>query len=174
MIGELDSSTVAGSARRVFTRNGSASSLQAYTNVFDSLIRHEERHYAKLVADALKIPIHFLVNDEYRLFDRADHSGNFSPEPTHSVLARAALDQLRQVAAGSRVVLTGDGADPGLSGRISAHFRQLLAKRQFGRAFGDAARYLTVKGRLSRLYLRTRWGLLFATEVQAARYPRWL
>jgi asparagine synthase (glutamine-hydrolysing) len=174
MSGGLDSSTVAASAQRVFTRNGNGSSLQAYTEVFDSLIRHEERHYAKLVADALKIPIQFLVSDEYRLYDRVDHSGNPPPEPTHSVLARAALDQLRQVAAGSRVVLTGDGADPGLSGRISAHFRQLIVKRQFGRAFGDAARYLTVEGRLSRLYLRTRWRLLFATESRSASYPGWL
>jgi asparagine synthase (glutamine-hydrolysing) len=174
MSGGLDSSTVAASARRVFTENGNGSSLQAYTEVFDSLIPHDERHYAKLVADALKIPIQFLESDEYRLFDFADHSGNLPPEPVHSPLARASLDQLRQVAAGSRVVLTGDGADPELSGRISIHFRQLIAKRKFGRAFGDAVRYLTVEGRLSRLYLRTRWRLLFATESHVSRYPGWL
>jgi asparagine synthase (glutamine-hydrolysing) len=174
MSGGLDSSAVAASAQRVFTRNGKASGLQAYTEVFDSLIPHEERHYAKLVADALKIPIHFLVSDQYRLFDCADYSGNPTPEPTQWVLARAALDQLRQVAAGSRLVLTGDGSDPGLSGRISVHFRQLMSKRQFGRAVADAVRYLTVEGRTSRLYLRTRWRLLFADESQAPRYPGWL
>jgi asparagine synthase (glutamine-hydrolysing) len=174
MSGGLDSSTVAASARRVFTGNGNGSSLRAYTEVFDSLIPHEERHYAKLVADALKIPIQFLKSDEYRLFDFADHSGNLPPEPAHSPLARASLDQLRQVAAASRVVLTGDGADPDLSGRISIHLRQLLAKRQFGRAFADATRYLTEEGRLSRLYIRTRWRLLFAIDSPAAGYPGWL
>jgi asparagine synthase (glutamine-hydrolysing) len=174
MSGGLDSSTVAASAQRVFTRSGSPNRLRAYTEVYDNLIPHEEHHYAKLVADALKIHIEFQVSDEYQLFDRADHPGNLSPEPTHSVLARARLDQLRQVGAECRLVLTGDGADPGLSGRISVHFRQLLAKGQFGRAFGDAARYLTVKGRLSRLYLRTRWRLLFAAESRSSRYPGWL
>ena len=174
MSGGLDSSTVAASARRVSTGNGRPCGLRAFTEVYDSLIPHEERHYAKLVADALKIPIQFMVNDECRLFDRADQSGSSSPEPTHSVLARAALDQLRQVAAHSRVVLTGDGGDPVFSGRISVHFRQLLAKRQFGRAFVDAARYFTAERRLSRLYLRRRWRLLFPSESQASRYPEWL
>jgi asparagine synthase (glutamine-hydrolysing) len=175
MSGGLDSSTVAASAQRVFTQNGSDSGLHAYTEVFDSLIPHEERYYAKLVADALKIPIQFLVCDEYRLFDCADHSGNAPPEPMHSVLARSTQVQLRHVAASSRVVLTGDGADPGLSGRISVHFRQLFARKEFSRALGDAARYFTVEGRLSRLYLRTRWRLLMAPMSQnSLMYPGWL
>jgi asparagine synthase (glutamine-hydrolysing) len=174
MSGGLDSSTVAASARRVSAGNGRACGLRAFTEVYDSLIPHEERRYAKLVADALKIPIHFMVNDECRLFDRTDQPGSSTPEPTHSVLAHAALTQLRQVGAYSRVVLTGDGADPVFSARISIHFRQLLAKRQIGRALGDAARYFTAERRLSRLYLRTRWRLLFPSEEEAPRYPEWL
>jgi asparagine synthase (glutamine-hydrolysing) len=175
MSGGLDSSAVAASAQRVFTRNGSNSGLHAYTEEFESLIPHEERYYAKLVADALKIPIQFLVCDEYRLFDCADQSGNTAPEPVHSVLARSTQDQLRQIAARSRVVLTGDGADPGLSGRISVHFRQLISRKQFSRALSDAARYFTVEGRLSRLYLRTRWRLLMAPKGKnLAAYPGWL
>jgi asparagine synthase (glutamine-hydrolysing) len=174
MSGGLDSSTVAASARLVFTGNGNGSSLQAYTEVFDSLIPHEERHYAKLVADALKIPILFQASDSYGLFDDENPAGIFPPEPVHAPQARATFDQLRQVAARSRVVLTGDGADPGLCGRISVHFRQLAGKKQFGRALGDAARYLTVEGRLSRLYLRTRWRLLFANGDHAVGYPGWV
>ena len=176
MSGGLDSSTVAASAQRVFTWKGGASRLHAYTEVYDSLIRHEERYYAKLVADALNIPIQFLAIDDYRLYDGADHSGNASPEPTHSVLERSTQDQLRQVSAESRVVLTGDGADPGLSARISVHFRQLFARKQFSHALSDAARYLTVEGRLSRLYIRTRWRLLLTASKNQnpGLYPRWL
>lgn len=174
MSGGLDSSTVAASARRVLSRNGNGVRLQAYTEVFDSLIRHEERHYAKMVADALKIPVQFLASDAYRLFDRADDSNHLPPEPTHTVLARPVLDQLRRASSGSRVILTGDGADPGLSGRISVHFRQMLEKRQFARALGDAVRYLTAEGRLSRLYLRKRWRLLFPSKSHTPGYPPWL
>jgi len=174
MSGGLDSSTVAASARRVFTGNGNGSSLHAYTEVFDRLIPHEERHYAKLVADALKIPILFQSGDSHRLFDCENPEESFPPEPVHSPQARATFDQLRQVAARSRVVLTGDGADPGIRGRPSVNFRQLIGKKQFGRALGDAARYLTVEGRLSRLYLRTRWRLLFANGDHAVGYPGWV
>jgi asparagine synthase (glutamine-hydrolysing) len=39
---------------------------------------------------------------------------------------------------------------------------------------GDAARYLTVEGRFSRLYLRTRWRLLFANGDHAVGYPGWV
>lgn len=174
MSGGLDSSTVAASAQRVFSRNGNGSHLQAYTEVFDSLIRHEERHYAKLVADTLKIPILFQVGDSHRLFDGENSERLSLPEPMHLPLGRAALDQLRQVATCCRVVLTGDGADPDLCGRISVHLRQLIAKKQFGRALRDAARYLTVEGRLSRLYLRTRWRLLFDKGDYSVGYPPWI
>ena len=174
MSGGLDSSTVAASAQRIFALNGNGSHLRAYTMVYDKLIRHEERRYAKLVADALRIPIQFHVGDEYGLFDRREGWKDFPPEPCHWILARGEHDQLRRIASDSRVLLVGDGGDPGLCGRISAHFRRLLGKRQFGRAFLDAARYLSAEKRLSRLYLRTRWRLLFGPSDQASNYPPWL
>jgi asparagine synthase (glutamine-hydrolysing) len=174
MSGGLDSSTVAASARRVSSRNGNGAKLQAYTEVFDNLIQHEERHYAKIVASALQIPILFQTSDQYQLFDHDESAQTSPPEPTNSVLARPGLDQLRQVARGSRVVLTGDGADPGLCGRITVHFRRLIETKEFGRAFRDAVRYFTVEGRASRLYLRTRWRLLTAKEKEDLGYPPWL
>jgi len=57
MSGGLDSSTVAASAQRLFTRAGKSDRrARVTTEVFDRLIPHEERHYAGLVADALGIP----------------------------------------------------------------------------------------------------------------------
>lgn len=174
MSGGLDSSTVAASAQRVFARQGKSSHLCAYTEVFDSLIQHEERHYARIVAEALKIPISFQANDTYRLFDGANSQGNFPSEPVHSPQAQTTADQLRQIAAKSRVLLTGDGGDSGLCGGMSIHFRQLIAKKMFGRALRDAARYLTTEGRLSRLYLRTRWRLLFSMGYRPLECPEWM
>jgi asparagine synthase (glutamine-hydrolysing) len=174
MSGGLDSSTVAASAQRIFARTGAVPGLRAYTEVFDSLIPHDERRYAKLVADVLKIPITFLANDDMRLFEYAKQPEYYSTEPTHSALADTGMDHMCRVAAGTRVLLTGDGGDPGFSSRISVHFRHLIAKKQFGRAFRDAAQYLTVEGRLSRLYLRTRWRLLTASKSQTSAYPCWL
>ena len=174
MSGGLDSPTVAASAQRVFARNGGVSGLRAHTGVFDSLIPHEERHYATLVADALKIPIEFLVSDHWKIFERADQSEYHTSEPTHSALPNTALDQLGQIAVRSRVALTGYGGDPALCGRISVHFRQLIEGKQFGRVLADAARFLTVEGRFSRLYLRTRRRILFASKSHVPVYPGWL
>jgi asparagine synthase (glutamine-hydrolysing) len=172
MSGGLDSSTIAASAQRVFKRNGKASGVHAYTLVYDRLIPHEERHYARLVADALQIPITFLPNDDCKLFEHAEQPEYHPTEPSH--LAWSAADPYRPAATRCRVLLTGDGGDPVFSNRISVHFRRLLEKKQFGRALGDAARYLGAEGRISRLYLRKRWGLLFPSKNQAPQFPEWL
>jgi asparagine synthase (glutamine-hydrolysing) len=174
MSGGLDSSTVAASAQRIFTRSGVVSGVHAYTQVFDKLIRHEERYYAELVANALKIPILFLPNDDWRLFEYAELPEYSYSEPTNLAWPDTTADYLRRAAARSRVVLTGDGGDPGFSSRISIHFRQLIEKRQFGPALGDAIRYLSAERRFSRLYLRTRWRLAFASKNQTSQFPEWL
>jgi asparagine synthase (glutamine-hydrolysing) len=174
MSGGLDSPTVAASARRAVIRNGGGFRLRAHTEVFDSLIPHEERHYATLVADALGIPIEYLVCDHWKIFERADQPEYRTPEPTHTAYPGSDADQLRQVAARSRVALTGYGGDPALCGRITVHFRQLFAKRQFGRMLSDAVRFLGMEGRLSRLYLSARWRILFSSKKESSSYPPWL
>jgi asparagine synthase (glutamine-hydrolysing) len=174
MSGGLDSPTVAASAQRIFSGGGRAGSLRAYTEVFESLIPHQERRYATLAANALHMPIEFLVSDHRRLFDRADDPEDQSADPIHLAWPDTAVDQLRQVAAESRVALTGFGADPAFSSLLSVHFRQLVKARRFGRAVADASRYLLAEGRLSRLYLRTRWSRWFAGNEPWAQYPPWL
>jgi asparagine synthase (glutamine-hydrolysing) len=175
MSGGLDSPTVAAGATRVSRRNGNSCALWAYTQVFDSLIPHEERHYAGLVAQALKIPIEYRADDHLRLFQMARQADYHPPEPVHAAWPDVAADQLQRVSTVSRVVLTGFGADPLFSGRISVHLRELLRQRRLGRALADALRYCTVEGRLSRLYLRTRWRILFAPkEVSSGFFPAWL
>ena len=174
MSGGLDSPAVAASAQRIFSRNAGAARIWAYTQVFDSLIPHEERHYAGRVAQALKIPIEYRADDHARLFEFAEQPEYRSPEPVHSAWPDVTADQLRRVATASRVVLTGFGADPLFSSRITVHFRELLRQKRLGRALADAARYLSTEGRLSRLYIRTRWRLLFASKSFSPPYPPWL
>ncbi len=174
MSGGLDSTTVAASARRVLCGGGAGGSLLAFTQVFDRLIPHEERHYAGMVAEALKILIEFQSSDDFPLFYGADKPEYHEPEPTHSPWSGSNMEQLRQLAARTSVALTGLGADPILSSRISVHFRQRLRKRQFGQALYDAARYLSAEKRMARLYFRTRLRLLFAPKNDNSQYPPWL
>jgi asparagine synthase (glutamine-hydrolysing) len=172
MSGGLDSPTVAASAQRVLARDGSAGGLCAYTEVFDRLIPHDEGHYAKLVADALKIPIEFQANGMV-LREGSNHQDTHWPEPVHSPGSDGEFEQMRQIAARNRVALTGYGADPAFSCLLSVHFSQLLKKGQFGRALGDAMRFLAVERRFSRLYLRTRWRRWFASKARECHYPAW-
>jgi asparagine synthase (glutamine-hydrolysing) len=174
MSGGLDSPTVAASAQRTLTRSGSDAGLCAYTEVFDSLIPHEERRYAGLVAKSLKIPIEFQVLDDIALWKHRHEEDDCWPEPVHSPGSDGGLAQLHQIAVRNRVVLTGLGADPALSCLLSAHFLQLFKSRRFGRMLAGAMQYLTAEGRFSRLYLRTRWQRWFASKDQAPDYPGWL
>ena len=174
MSGGLDSPTIAASAQRSFRDNGAAGELRAYTEVFESLIPHEERHYAGLTAEMLEIPIEFDVGDDLALWKDSDQLESIWPEPVHSPASDGGIHQLRQMAAHNRVALTGFGADPALSCLLSLHFSQLLRKWQVSEALGDAMRYLAKEGRLSRLYLRTRWQKWFGGKSQIPRYPAWL
>jgi len=172
--GGLDSPTVAASARRVLDRQGVAGGLAARTNVFDSLIPDEERHYTGLVAKALGIPVEFSALDHYQLFGRAHLPESHTIEPIHCAWPESYPDLMRTLPEECRVVLTGMGGDPALCGRISVHFRELLGTGQYRRALSDAFRYLTCQGRFSRLYLRKRWEILFGSKDNEPLYPPWL
>jgi asparagine synthase (glutamine-hydrolysing) len=174
MSGGLDSTAIAVSAQRTQIRRGTSNGVRAYTEVFDTLVPHKERHYATLAANALKIPIEYMVSDSRRIFERGEESGYCLPRPIHLAWPDTTTDQLKQIAAFSRVALTGMGADPAFSSRITVHFRELIHEGQFHRSMKDAVFYLTRPGRLSRLYLRTRWRILFPTKSHSQHYPEWL
>ena len=174
MSGGLDSPTVAASAQRKLGDNGTVCRLRAYTEVFESLIPHEERRYAGLVAEALEIPIEFQISDEPGLCECPRDREREWPEPVHSPWSDSGMAQLRQVALRQRVALSGHGGDPVLSCLLSVHFSELLKSGRIGRALGDAIRYLTTEGRFARLYVRTRWNKWFGGKNQLPHYPEWL
>ena len=123
--GGLDSPTVAASARRVLTRRNSPFDFRAYTHVHDSLIPHEERHYAGLVAQALNLPIEFLDGDNCHLYDTYDDPQYRTPEPNHFPMGFRNANPFKEIARWSRTVLTGFGGDPTLASLLTAHFRRL-------------------------------------------------
>lgn len=174
MSGGLDSPTVAASARRKLGQEGATGGLRAYTEVYDSLIPHEERRYAGLVAEGLKIPIEFQRSDEPELCEIPRDRESEWPEPVHSPWSDSGMVQLRRVALRHRVALTGFGGDPALSCLLSVHFSELLKSRRIGQAFSDVVRYLAAEGRFARLYVRTRWQKWFGGKRQIPHYPEWL
>ncbi len=111
MSGGLDSTTIAATALQLKSRHSIPLDLQAFTTVYDRLLPDEERYYSGIAAEALGLPIHYLVADDYQLFERWDRPELPRPEPIHSPLLALSVDQLKQVAAHSRVVLYGHGGD---------------------------------------------------------------
>lgn len=174
MSGGLDSTSVAASALRTLATNGTGGGLHAYTDVFEKLIPHEERRYATLVAEALKIPIEFHVSDDVPSRRDQKHLDEDWPEPVHAPLSDGGMSQLRQVATSNRIALTGFGGDPALSCFLSVHFSKLFKSGQIVRALTDAMRYLATESRVSRLYLRRRWQKWFPSRDQTPCYPGWL
>jgi asparagine synthase (glutamine-hydrolysing) len=120
------------------------------------------------------MPIEFRSADDFALFERADKPEYRSHVPEHSAWPDINIDLLRRIATKSRIALSGNGSDPGFSSRISVHFHQLVRQRQFVRALSDAVRYLSAEGRFSRLYLRTRWRLLFDSKNAFWSFPDWV
>jgi asparagine synthase (glutamine-hydrolysing) len=108
MSGGLDSSSVASVARELRPE----ASLRAHTIVFDELVPDDERHFSRLVAEQLGIPIEYLAADSYALFQ--DWSNHFTPEPIVEPLHAVFSDLCTNILVDSRVAVTGYGGDPGL------------------------------------------------------------
>lgn len=177
MSGGLDSPLIAATAHDLLAKRGAPFELRAHTIVYDRLFKDEERHYSTLVARSLNIPIEYLVADDYPLFDGHDgHDGprvRF-PEPVAGYEQPLLVDTFnRQLAAGSRVALTGFDGDAVLTASWSAHLATLSRNGQFGRLAADAFRYARAKqdliGAFSR---RLRWPRRSGKAV--SHYPTWL
>ncbi|HRV95311.1 MAG TPA: asparagine synthase-related protein [Anaerolineae bacterium] len=174
MSGGLDSPAVAATARELLAKQASASDLQAYTAVYDRLIPDQERYYSGLAATALDIPIHYLVADDYRLYERWNEPEMSRPCPTHAPLLIIFVELLKQVTAHHRVVLTGWDGDSFLNEPPYLHFVGLLKKRQVGRFASDIGAYILSQRQLPPLGLRTNLKRLFVRDRRASSYPTWL
>jgi asparagine synthase (glutamine-hydrolysing) len=167
MSGGLDSSTVAAAAAALLKGKGS---LQAITLVHNEVIPDEERKYAGIVARHLKIPVHFLAVDDYKLFERCNSPGFNFPEPQSLELAAMSDDRHQRAASHGPVMLTGEGGDPGLVPSLSFY----RGARIF-RLLWDVTRYSLSHGRHPRLGFHLawlRWRGMPTAEVPP--FPEWL
>jgi asparagine synthase (glutamine-hydrolysing) len=148
MSGGLDSPSLAATARDLLTKQGGAFDLRAYTVVHDRLIPDQERYYAGLVAEALSIPISYLVADNYELYERWEDAKVRKPEPDNDPLTAVVFDQVEQVAAHSRVAFYGEGPDNLLYYEWRPYVTELLRNRDCVRLAADVARYVLSQHRL--------------------------
>jgi asparagine synthase (glutamine-hydrolysing) len=145
--GGLDSSAIAASAVKQNAK------LTAFTYSFEHLIRHEEPHYSRLVAQRLGLPQE-IVPGGRRAFDRFAEPGFLPDEPVNEPFLAATRDLHRRIAQTSRIVLTGNVGDEVL--RKGSHYARYALRN--GRSFEllrDSIWFIAAKRSLPRLGLRS-------------------
>ncbi len=173
MSGGIDSPTIAATARDLLAQSYSNFNLKAFTAVCDRVIPDQERYYSGLVAEKLGIPIHYLVCDDFQLFEGWDYPELKTPEPTYEPYSIISFTQYRQVSSKYRIVLTGQGGDVILRPSFS-HIINQLKKFQFVRAADQITRHVFQHRRLPRIGFRTRLRKIFGKNPWIDYYPSWL
>lgn len=142
MSGGMDSTSIAAIATLVKTRQkGIEFKLEAFTTVYDKLFKSvNERHYAGIVANQLKIPIHYQVADDFPFFNKF----SLTTRPLESYGQIYNVHFEKTVARNARVLLTGAAADNLLfpssniislkeSKIIPFFFDQIMLKKMYGK-----------------------------------------
>jgi asparagine synthase (glutamine-hydrolysing) len=151
--GGLDSTAVAAVAVEQLNSQGEKDALWAFTNGYRRLIPDEESRYAQIAADYLGIPLQVRELDDYQWFQDWDKLDLRSSEPVDQALIAWNYDQDRDVAARSRVVLTGFGGDPLLYPE-PGYFYALLGRGQIRRLL-SSVQQCRQNRKFPPLYLRT-------------------
>jgi asparagine synthase (glutamine-hydrolysing) len=146
--GGLDSPSVAAEAAKQL---GAAHNLLGITGGYTRL-HDPEPHYAQLVAEYLKISRHFIALDDYQLFDRLDSPELRCPWPLDRTFGAVHCDFMDRVAEHGRVLLTGQGGDPGLVPSLTGYRGAALLDLLLG-----MARYAVTHGRHPRIGFRVSW-----------------
>jgi asparagine synthase (glutamine-hydrolysing) len=175
MSGGLDSTSVAVTAQALLSKQHEEFDLRAYTCVYDRLFVDEERLFSGLAAESLGIPIHYLVADDYSLFQGWRTLELQLPEPADEPLAALYIEQARQMASNCRVVLTGWDGDALLNESVSGHGGILYKSVNFARRAALMGWRALSRGRWPRLDLRARLARMLSGPVEGpVACPEWL
>jgi asparagine synthase (glutamine-hydrolysing) len=143
MSGGLDSPALAATATGILREQRSGVAIHAVTSVYDRLVPDPERHYARLVAAHLNIPIRYDVRDDEISIADWHRVSVRTPEPVANPAAFvASVAFLRTLEPDTRVLLYGEGPDNALRYEWRPYVSHLLATRRLAsllRAFVDDA-----------------------------------
>jgi len=175
MSGGLDSPAMAAAACKILRGRSEDSEVRAFTTVIEGF-DGEERHFARLVAEHLRVRIHFRDLTESVLDpDWADadvHTSEPLANPLNLVSDRR---EYRTMASYSRVWFYGEGPDNALRPEWRPYFDHLLRRRHFGR-LAKTAGELVIRSRripfLRRLIrpLKVWW----SGQSEQSPFPSWL
>lgn len=109
--GGLDSTSIAATALDVAREEHFPLDLQGFSVIYRDRIPDREEKYAQMAADALGMPLHFLLADDYQLFQGWELPYLQTPEPNLNPFPLQDLHQYQQIATHSCIGLYGQGGD---------------------------------------------------------------
>lgn len=142
--GGMDSTAIAATAHQLLSARGAPFDLRAHTVVFDRLIPDQERRYAAMAARAIGISTRYLTADDARPFDGWNDAGSETAEPSPNPFLALRRQQFREVAAGCRIALSGEGGDEVL---CRSYLLDLLGNMPLPEVGADLARSLLLHRR---------------------------
>jgi asparagine synthase (glutamine-hydrolysing) len=175
MSGGLDSPTLAATATRILRGRSANSEVHAFTTVIDGFDRNE-RYYAGLVAERLRIPIHFqdstgsVIDPDW--MNAAVHTPEPVTDPMNLVSDRR---EYRTTSSYSRVWFYGEGPDNALRNEWKSYFSYLVQQRHYVRLTKNAWELVIRSRRIPFLRgilqsIKNRWH----GELDKSGYPHWL
>ena len=167
MSGGLDSAAIAAIAQKTIN-------LSAYCVVYDSVFHDDERHYASLVAESLKVPLEFLPGNEINQHDNGNVIGS-APEPFYvDPIYAVSAETLRRCASTARVALTGWDGDTFLNETPRHSFARSLKSGNIPRLLLDLTRFVYFQHSPPPIGIRTKWRRWRNPNWNRAPYPVWL
>ena len=164
MSGGLDSSAIAAIASK-------RAELSAYCVVYDSAFHDDERQYASLVAESLKIPLEFLAGNEINQQSSSQHVPEpFDVDPIYLVSG----ELLRRSSSTARVALTGWDGDTFLVETPRHTFARSLKTGNLPRLLSDLTRFVYFQHHPPPIGIRTQWRRWRNPNWNRAPYPVWL
>jgi len=105
--GGLDSSAIAATVRDIQADGQHPSELNAVTVLYDSIHASDEKHYAKLVSQHLKLPTHYIDGGKYPFMSPPVQTSR----PMELYQPALWLDMANKASGFGRVMLTGEAGD---------------------------------------------------------------
>lgn len=171
--GGLDSSAIAAVAKEASARSAGKTEIRSYTEVYESLVPHDDGEYARETAAYLGIPHRVIPMDQAQIFERWDHPAAGWPEPIGNPLVASIFDSYGIVAEECRVALSGEGGDNLLHFEIWPHLKVLRRNRDFRRLLSETANYLWIRPFPWR-GIRARLLRLTGRDPTRREFPKWL
>lgn len=137
--GGLDSSSIACTAAKISETEGTPEyGLDAFSAVFEECPTADERPFIQAVHDKYEIRPHSIISDGFLglkplegSYPLADHPFPIPYQARHEAI-------LRQIKSENiRVVLSGEGGDEVMFGRVSSYFKHRLMNRQWHQLYTD-------------------------------------